>query len=61
MNKVEFFYLSQEDVAGVGLTMGDAISVVEDVFKEHGLGRIENPPKPGIHPQPDAFIHARPG
>jgi ornithine cyclodeaminase/alanine dehydrogenase-like protein (mu-crystallin family) len=61
MKKIEFIYLSQEDVAGVGLTMGDAISVVEAVFREHGLGRIENPPKPGIHPQPDAFIHAMPG
>ena len=46
---------------GVGLTTEDAISVVENVFREHGLGRIENPPKPGIHPHPDAFIHAMPG
>ena len=61
MKKVEFIYLSQEDVIGVGLTMRDAVSIVEDVFKEHGLGRVENPPKPGIHPQQNAFIHAMPG
>lgn len=61
MKRVEFIYLSQEDVIGVGLTMRDAVSIVEDVFKEHGLGRVENPPKPGIHPQQNAFIHAMPG
>ena len=61
MKKVEFIYLSQEDVTGVGLTMGEAISIVENVFKEHALGRVENPPKPGVHPQRGAFIHAMPG
>jgi ornithine cyclodeaminase/alanine dehydrogenase len=61
MKRVEFTFLSQDDVINVGLTMRDAISIVEDVFREHCLGRVENPPKPGIHPQPDAFIHAMPG
>ena len=27
---------------------------------EKGHGRVEMPPKPGIHPLPDAFIHAMP-
>jgi len=31
------------------------------VFAEHGAGRVENPPKPGVHPLPDTFIHAMPG
>jgi ornithine cyclodeaminase/alanine dehydrogenase-like protein (mu-crystallin family) len=61
MKKVEFIYLSQEDVIGVGLAVKDAISIVEDVFREHGLGRVENPPKPGVHPRQNAFIHAMPG
>ena len=61
MKKIEFIYLSQEDVTGVGLTMRDTISIVEDVFREHGLGRVENPPKAGIRPQENAFIHAMPG
>jgi ornithine cyclodeaminase/alanine dehydrogenase-like protein (mu-crystallin family) len=32
----------------------------KDVEKEKGLGKIEMPPKPGIHTMPDAFIHAMP-
>ena len=61
MKKVEFLYLSQKDVVDVGLTMKDAISVVEAVLTEHGLQQFENPPKPGIHTIDGAFIHAMPG
>ena len=41
--------------------MGEAIEIVEEVLTEHGHKRFENPPKPGIHPLDDAFIHAMPG
>jgi ornithine cyclodeaminase/alanine dehydrogenase len=61
MKKVEFLYLSQKDVVDAGLTMSDAISIVEDVLTEHGLKAFENPPKPGIHTLEGAFIHAMPG
>lgn len=61
MKRVEFVYFSQDDVIKVGLTMGETISIVEIVLREHGLGRVENPPKPGIHPLANAFIHAMPG
>jgi ornithine cyclodeaminase/alanine dehydrogenase len=61
MRTVEFLYLSQEDVMAVGLTMEEAIAIIEDVLREHGLKHVENPPKPGVHPLPDAFIHAMPG
>jgi ornithine cyclodeaminase/alanine dehydrogenase len=30
------------------------------MFSEKGEGRVEMPPKPGIHTRPDAFIHAMP-
>ena len=60
MKKIDFLYLSQKEVIDVGLSMKDAISIVEDVFREHGLKQFENPPKPGIHPLSDAFIHAMP-
>jgi ornithine cyclodeaminase/alanine dehydrogenase len=30
------------------------------MFIEKGEGRVEMPPKPGIHPRPDSFIHAMP-
>jgi ornithine cyclodeaminase/alanine dehydrogenase len=53
--------LSQADVAEVGLTMADVIELVETAFREKGEGRVEMPPKPGIHPGGgDNFIHAMP-
>lgn len=61
MKKVDLLFLSQEDVTDLGLTMQDAIDIVEDVLREHALKQVENPPKPGVHPLPDAFIHAMPG
>ena len=60
MKNIDFLYLSQKEVIEVGLSMKDAISIVEDVFTEHGLKHFENPPKPGIHPLSNAFIHAMP-
>jgi ornithine cyclodeaminase/alanine dehydrogenase-like protein (mu-crystallin family) len=61
MNKIDFLFLSQEDVLAVGLSMPEIIDTIEAVFKEHGHKRFENPPKPGIHPRSNAFIHAMPG
>ena len=40
--------------------MSQVIRALEDVFIEKGNHRVEMPPKPGIHPCPDAFIHAMP-
>jgi ornithine cyclodeaminase/alanine dehydrogenase len=56
----ELLYLSRSDVERVGLSMQAIIDAVEAVFREKGSGRTEMPPKPGIHPKPDAFIHAMP-
>jgi ornithine cyclodeaminase/alanine dehydrogenase-like protein (mu-crystallin family) len=56
----EMLYLSRADVEAVGLPMADVVRAVEEVFKEKGEGRTEMPPKPGIHPVPDSFIHAMP-
>ncbi len=53
-------YLSQANVARTGLAMAEIIAIVERVFKEKGAGKVEMPPKPGIHPLPDSFIHAMP-
>jgi len=61
MKQIRFLYLSQKDVVNVGLTMKEAILIVEDCLKEHGLKQYENPPKPGVHPLKEAFIHAMPG
>ncbi len=60
MKRVDFIYLSQEDVLKLDIPMGKVIELVELGLGEHGHGRVENPPKPGIHSKPDAFIHAMP-
>ena len=56
----ELLYLSRANVEEVDLPMKEIIKAVEQVFKEKGDGRIEMPPKPGIHPVKDSFIHAMP-
>ena len=56
----QFLYLSQGDVEAVGLDMQSIIGLLEKAFIEKGRGRVEMPPKPGIHTMPDAFIHAMP-
>ena len=59
MNQI--LYLSQADVAAVGLTMAAVIEALELAFREKAEGRVEMPPKPGIHPgEGDNFIHAMP-
>jgi len=60
LKKVEFIYLSQEEVLGLGIPMTKVIELVEKGLYEHGHGRVENPPKPGIHSKSDSFIHAMP-
>jgi len=55
-----FLYLSRADVEAVGPAMAEMIACVERVFQEMGNGRVEMPPKPGIHTRPNAFIHAMP-
>ena len=57
---LEVLYLSREDVEEAGLTMAEVIGIVEDAFREKGEGRVEVPPKLGIHPKPNSFIHVMP-
>lgn len=61
MEEPRLLYLSQSDVVKVGITMAQIIAALETAFHEKGAGRVEMPPKPGIHPgPPDSFIHAMP-
>ena len=60
MKRVEMLYLSQEDILDMDIPMREIIPLVEQGLKEHGLGQVENPPKPGIHARSDSFIHAMP-
>jgi alanine dehydrogenase len=41
---MEILWLSEDDVKSA-LTIEDAISAVEDAFKDHGLGKAQMPPK----------------
>ena len=58
--KPKIMYLSRADVEATAVPMDRIIAAVEAMFREKGEGRVEMPPKPGIHPRPDSFIHAMP-
>ena len=60
MSEQQLHYLSRADVTSVALEMPTIIGLLEAAFREKGQGRVEMPPKPGIHTRPDAFIHAMP-
>ena len=60
MSDQQLLYLSQEDVIAVGVGMPEIIEALEITFRAKGEGRTEMPPKPGIHPGEDNFIHAMP-
>jgi len=60
METNQLLYLSHADVARVGLKMDEIIESMEIMFRAKGEGRTEMPPKPGIHPGGDNFIHAMP-
>ena len=53
-------YLSRQDVESLAIPMQEIIDAVEAAFREKGEGTAEMPPKPGVHPREDAFIHAMP-
>jgi ornithine cyclodeaminase/alanine dehydrogenase len=56
----ELLYLRYVDVVAAGLSMAEIIAALERAFCEKGEGRVEMPPKIGIHTMPDAFLHAMP-
>jgi ornithine cyclodeaminase/alanine dehydrogenase len=60
MSAQEMLYLSRSDVENVNLDMAAIINLLEQAFMQKGKGKVEMPPKPGIHTMPDAFIHAMP-
>lgn len=59
-NPSTVLYLSRQDVETLNLSMEEVIESLDQMFAEKGRGEVEMPPKPGIHTQPDAFIHAMP-
>jgi len=58
--KFEVLWLSQAEIASLGITMGEVMNRVEEGFAALGRGEVEMPAKIGIHPRGDCFIHAMP-
>ena len=58
MREARLLYLSRADVERVALDMRTTIALLETAFREKGEGRVELPPKPGIHPRADPFLNA---
>jgi ornithine cyclodeaminase/alanine dehydrogenase-like protein (mu-crystallin family) len=52
--------LSRPQVAALLPPILEQIDIVERTYLAVAGGDVELPPKPGIHPRPDAFIHAMP-
>jgi ornithine cyclodeaminase/alanine dehydrogenase-like protein (mu-crystallin family) len=57
---VRLLYLDREEVATLLPPVSEQLDLVEEAYRAVGAGRVELPPKPGIHPRPNAFIHAMP-
>jgi ornithine cyclodeaminase/alanine dehydrogenase-like protein (mu-crystallin family) len=60
MTDLTLRYLSRADVESLAIPMEAVIEAVESALREKGEGTAEMPPKPGVHPRRDAFIHAMP-
>ena len=56
----ELLFLSRAQIESIDLAMSEIVAVVEEAFRQKGNGDVEMPPKIGIHPAPDALIHAMP-
>jgi ornithine cyclodeaminase/alanine dehydrogenase len=56
----EVLYLSRRVVEELRIPIEDVIRVVGEAFRQKAEGSAEAPPKPGIHPGRDCFIHAMP-
>src|SRR5690242_2997350 len=56
----EIRVLSRPEVAGLVPGVEAQLGLVEETYKAMARGEVELPPKPGVHPREDAFIHAMP-
>jgi ornithine cyclodeaminase/alanine dehydrogenase-like protein (mu-crystallin family) len=53
-------YLTRDEVSSIGPSMPEVIELLRQMFLEKAAGRIEMPPKTGIHTRDDALLHAMP-
>lgn len=60
MSVEPLLYLARDEVAELLPPVDDQLDLVERTYRAVGAGDVELPPKPGVHPRKDAFIHAMP-
>lgn len=53
-------YLSSGDVERVDVSDSEIATEIAELFAEKAAGRVDAPPKLGIHPRSDSFLHAMP-
>lgn len=56
----ELLYLGRRDVAALLPPLVEQLDLVERTYEALAADEVELPPKIGIHPRPNAFIHAMP-
>jgi alanine dehydrogenase len=56
----ELLYLSRSEVARLLPEIPEQLELVEQTYRALAAGRVELPPKPGVHPRKNSFIHAMP-
>ncbi len=56
----ELTFLSRSKVRELLPPLAEQIDLAESTYRALADGRVELPPKPGIHPRENAFIHAMP-
>jgi alanine dehydrogenase len=55
-----FLYLSRDQVAALLPPIPEQLDLVERTYRALARGTVEVPPKPGVHPRKDSFLHAMP-
>lgn len=53
-------FLGRDEVAGLLPDIPAQLDLVEGAYRALAAGRVELPPKPGVHPRKDSFLHAMP-
>ena len=60
MTRIRVRFLARDEVRGLLPAPPEQLDLVERTYRAVAAGRVELPPKPGVHPRPDSFIHAMP-
>jgi len=56
----ELVYLTRAEVAAALPPVAEQIDLAERTYLAMADGTVQLPPKPAVHPRPDAFVHAMP-